>query len=80
MNSSGLMIGLGAVAVAVLFAALVEPEVRWGLRDPNMLFDFTRPLHERELAIAREILMLLCSHQGLLIAGIIMTAVSLSGA
>jgi hypothetical protein len=79
VNVPGLIIGLAAVTSGVLFPAVAQPEVRWGLRDPGVVFDFTRPFHERELAVAREILLMLCSHQGLFIAGIIMTALSLSG-
>ena len=77
VNIPGLAIGLAAILAAVLFPALAEPEVRWGLRNPNVMFDFARPFHERELATAREISLLLCSHQGLFIAGIVMTALSL---
>lgn len=79
VNVPGLIIGLAAVTIGVLFPAIVEPEVRWGFRDPGIIFDFTRPFHERELSLAREILWLLCSHQGLFVAGIIMTALSLFG-
>lgn len=79
MNVPGLIIGLAAAMIGVLFSVLLEPEVRWGLRDPAVIFDFTLPFHERELATAREILLMLCSHQGLFIAGLVLAALSLFG-
>ena len=79
MNVPGLVIGLAAVLAGVLFPAVVKPEVRWGLRDPGAIFDATRPFHERELVIAREMTLLLCSHQGLFLMGMILAALSLFG-
>jgi len=79
VNFPGLIVGLAAVIAALVFPALVKPEVRWGVRDPSVFFDFSRPFHEREMAMAREILVFLFSHQGLFIAGVMMTTLSLSG-
>jgi len=79
VNFPGLIIGLAAVIAALLFPVFVKPEVRWGVRDPTVFFDFSRPFHERELAMACEILVFLFSHQGLFIAGLMMTTLSLSG-
>lgn len=79
MNVPGLITGLAAVLIGLLFPVLAEPEVRWGFRDPSVIFDLTLSFHEREWATAREVLLLLCSHQGLFIVGTILTALSLAG-
>ena len=86
MNVPGLILGLLAIGVGLLVNRLIEsrlsPEERWERRSRRrqiLYIDFHRPLHERELAVAREILVQALSPLGLVGLGIAMAVLSLPG-